>query len=484
MSDVNDDAAQLRGQLRNAESRLADAQRIARLGYWEHDFRSNRGWWSDELCRIYGVAPGRHDLRYEDFIERVHPEDRNTLKSAFQNCVQHCGPCEVQYRIVRPDGTQRIIDSKAEIELDSAGNPVSAAGTAQDVTEFKDLEQELSESEAKWRSIFEHAPVGIAVIGPDTDYRVVLANPALTRMLGYSAEELTMTSPIEFTHPDDKDLSERLVERMRRGEMDSFTTEKRYLRKDGGLLWAKAIGTVVRDGKGNVKHHVSIIEDITERKEAELRQAQAQRQQREALVREVHHRIKNTLQGVVGLLDRHAAANPGLAPAMGEATMQLNTLAMLHGLSGDAQGHEVNLCNIVQGIVEAVKLLTTVPLEFKIPFGFYPAKLAVEETVAVAMVLNELVSNATKHMDAQAAGSKITIALARTARSVRVVVRNEPATLPAGFEFVSGRMLGTGLRLVKSLMPTHGAKLRVSQSRNGVVEAVLELSPPILILVE
>ena len=484
MSDVNDDAAQLRGQLQNAESRLADAQRIARLGYWEHDFRSNRGWWSDELCRIYGVAPGRNDLRYEDFIERVHPEDRDNVREALRKCIEQRGPCEVQFRILRPDGTQRIIDSKAEIELDSAGNPITAAGTAQDVTEIKRLEQAFSESEARWRSIFEHAPVGIAVVAPESDFRIVMANPALTRMLGYSAEELAMLSPIKFTHPDDKDLSVRIVDRTRRGETDIFSIEKRYLRKDGAVLWAKTIGTVVRDGKGDVRHRIVIIEDITERREADLRQAQAQRQQREALVREVHHRIKNTLQGVAGLLDRHAAANPGLAPAIGEATMQLNTLAMLHGLSGDAQGHEVNLCNIVQGIVEAVKLLTTVPLEFKIPFGFYPAKLAVEEAVSVALVLNELVSNATKHIDAQAAGSKITIALARTAQSVRVVVRNEPATLPAEFEFASGRMLGTGLRLVKSLLPAHGAKLRVAQSRSRVVEAVLELSPPILILDE
>ena len=467
----------LRAQLQEAESRLAETQRIARLGYWERDLRANRDWWSDEYYRLFGMSPGQVEPTFERFMELVHPEDRDAVHRAQSECLARRGPCELTYRVVLPDATRRVFHTRAEAEFDSAGHPTRVFGTTLDVTELRDLQQALSESEARWRSIFEQVPLGIVLTGADRRMRV--ASPAWSRMTGYSAEELATLTSSDITHPDDLGETTRLVERAQRGESESFCVEKRYVRKNGEVFWGRTTGTTIRPGGTEAPQRIVIIQDITDQKEIELRQSEFRKQQRETLVREVHHRIKNNLQGVASLLERHATATPALRHAIDEALTRLNTLAMIHGLQGAQTVREINLCSIVRGIVQAAQTLSPVPVEFKIPYGFVPAEVATQETVPIALILNELVSNAVRHVDASGR-PLVTIRLSRAAERVVIVVRSEPAVLPRGFDLAADRTLGTGLRLAKSLLPAQGARLSIRVPDEGAVEAALEISPPVL----
>src|SRR3990172_6047277 len=234
ISDASDELERVRAQLRSVETRLAEVQRVARLGYWEMDIRNNQGRWSDELCRIYGVPSGRRDLTFEDFLERVHPEDRNAVRQSSNDCITRRASYETQYRIVRPDGEQRVIAARAEAEFDSDGNPTQAIGIEQDITVFSQLQQTLSESEARCRSIFDHVPVGIALVGADQRFTAV--NPAWVRMSGYAPEELLGLTVGDITHPDDLGETMDVTERARRGDFDLFTIEKRYVRKNGEVF--------------------------------------------------------------------------------------------------------------------------------------------------------------------------------------------------------------------------------------------------------
>ena len=478
ISDASDEIGRLRAQLRSVETRLAVVQRVARLGYWEMDIRNNQGRWSDELCRIYGVPSGRRDLTFEDFLERVHPEDRNAVRQSSNDCITRRASYETQYRIVRPDGEQRVIAARAEAEFDSDGNPTQAIGIEQDITVFSQLQQTLSESEARCRSIFDHVPVGIALVGADQRFTAV--NPAWVRMSGYAPEELLGLTVGDITHPDDLGETMDVTERARRGDFDLFTIEKRYVRKNGEVFWGRMVGTVLRDERGAVMNRVAMIEDITEKKDAELRRAEQQRLQRDALVREVHHRVKNSIQGVAGLLERHAAANPALGAAIEELLRRLNALATVHGLQSELAGRELNLCNIARGIVDALQAVSTVPLELALPDGFAPVEVNADEAVPIALILNELVSNAVKHVHRSAERVAVKVELKRDGARAAIVVRSQPARLPPGFDLGTDRFLGTGLRLAKSLLPIEGATLTVSEPAPGVVESVLELWPPVL----
>jgi PAS domain S-box-containing protein len=126
----------------------------------------------------------------------------------------------------------------------------------------------LAESEARFRAVFERSSIGKARAS-FRDARWLEVNDALCRMLGYSREELLATPWTEITHPDDIDLDRERFRQMAAGEMESYTVEKRFLHPTGRLVWARLTLSLVRDGRGRPDYQIAVIEDITERKEAE-----------------------------------------------------------------------------------------------------------------------------------------------------------------------------------------------------------------------
>jgi len=169
-----------------------------------------------------------------------------------------------------------------------------------------------------------------------------------------------------------------------------------------------------------------------------------------------------------------------LEPVIEELHGQLNVLATVHGLQVELPGRELNLCNIARSIVETLQAVSTVPLDFALAEGFVPVEVHADEAVPIALILNELVSNAVKHLAPSAKQAAVKIEMKRYGAGAVITVRNQPASLPPGFDFADSRSLGTGLRLAKSLLPGEGAKLTFSQPAAGVVESVLELWPPVL----
>lgn len=197
-----------------------------------------------------------------------------------------------------------------------------------------------------------------------------------------------------------------------------------------------------------------------------------EQRQRDTLVREVHHRIKNNLQGVAGLLRAHANAHPQLAPLLEGAIAQVNTVALIHGLQSRDPGDVVLLCQMVEAICSAAVGLTGTRMrpELRVHVDA-PLEVAERESVPIALVINELVFNAIKHGD----GSCHCEVLQEGDSRGRVRILNSGSRLPEDFDFEQGRGLGTGLELVRSLLPSRCAQLRYSSVENGVLcELVLE----------
>jgi diguanylate cyclase (GGDEF)-like protein/PAS domain S-box-containing protein len=120
--------------LKLSESRLEEAQRVAHLGSWNWDLANQALNWSDELCRIYGVEPGLHSPSYEDFLDRIHPEDRAGVQALVTQALADRKPFSHETRILRPDGEVRIILDQAEVLLDEHGDVAGMAGACLDIT--------------------------------------------------------------------------------------------------------------------------------------------------------------------------------------------------------------------------------------------------------------------------------------------------------------------------------------------------------------
>ena len=146
--------------LRESEGKLEEAQRIARVGYWERDVRTGLVNWSEQSNRIFGLAPNEGPVPIARYQELVHSEDRPRIMAAVAEALAG-GKRYVEYRIVRPSGEVRIIHSQGDVTKDESDRPRRIFGTVQDITERKQAERALQESAQRYRYIFESTGVSI-----------------------------------------------------------------------------------------------------------------------------------------------------------------------------------------------------------------------------------------------------------------------------------------------------------------------------------
>ena len=131
-------------KLRNSEASLAEAQTIANIGSFKVDLRSGVADWSAELWRIYGLEPQEAGLGLDEYIEHIHPDDRDLVRRTIEASLSGQEPHSFHHRIVRPDGTVRVVTNSGKFIFDGNGVPIKMSGIQQDITERKELEDKLS----------------------------------------------------------------------------------------------------------------------------------------------------------------------------------------------------------------------------------------------------------------------------------------------------------------------------------------------------
>ena len=227
-------------------------------------------------ARLVGRSP--EDVVLHPFAEFIHPEDRAVVVDRYGRRVAG-EEVETGYvvRVLHADGGVRWVRNKA-VGIEWEGRPATL-NFAEDVTERRKAEAAVFESEERFRRIFEESPIGMVIVG--LDFRFTRANSAFCRMLGYTEDELLRKTFVDITHPDHAEADIESVKRVARGEIPSYRTEKRYLRKDGRVVWGALMSSAMRDGDGKFQYFLSMIEDITARKESEAALAESERRYRE-----------------------------------------------------------------------------------------------------------------------------------------------------------------------------------------------------------
>ena len=130
--------------IKKSERRLKESQKIARLGQWDLDLRTNVLAWSDEIFRIFEVDPDKFKVSYELFLETIHPQDRELVNQAYHESVKNKKPYDIVHRLLMKDGTIKFVHEICRTEYDKDGNPIRSIGTVQDITELKQVEEELA----------------------------------------------------------------------------------------------------------------------------------------------------------------------------------------------------------------------------------------------------------------------------------------------------------------------------------------------------
>jgi two-component sensor histidine kinase len=250
-------------------------------------------------------------------------------------------------------------------------------------------------------------------------------------------------------------------------------------RKNGEIYPQQYTITAVKNREGLVTHYVNTLVDITEAKQRERERIVQEVELRDTLVREVHHRIKNNLQGVAGLLRNTAALHPSLQAPLTSAISQVHSIALIHGLQGRNALSSVQLCDLITEIASSQQTLWQKTITVSMPSDMQYYRIVETETVPLALVLNELIANAIKH-GKQDTDIKIGVSVLPSHIEVRVTNNGKIASKNDGS---CSPIAGTGLKLVDSLLPKKGAKLSWKQQGEYVI-TMLEITAPVITLTQ
>lgn len=316
--------------LRDREAELARVQQIGRIGGLEVDLRTgfhNRR--SPEYLLIHGLPADATRESHEDWVRRIHPEDREPTEKKFRDAIAgQMRDYTAQYRIIRPDdGEMRWISVRATIERDDSGKAVRLIGAHSDVTEQVMAEQALRQSEERYRTLADQLADLNATLAQRVEEKtrerdriwnvsqdlLLVAdrngvwktiNPAWTRTLGWSEAELLNRTSEWLEHPDDGGITQARVKRLGNSD-DTAKFESRFRHKDGSYRWLSWTGVPDQDHIYAVARDVTAEKAATERLKA-TEEALLQSQKMEAvgqLTGGIAHDFNNLLTGIVGSLD-------------------------------------------------------------------------------------------------------------------------------------------------------------------------------------
>ena len=265
LSVIAQDTTQRLASLRALEAsrlRLAEAQGIAHLGSFEYEIDTGECTWSDEYYNILGIDRSTTPS-LDLFMSVVHPDDVETATLAWSDAFESGTAFDVEFRIIRPDSTQRWVRTGAVAEVAPDGTVERVAGTMLDDTDRVTADRVRRLAETRFEIGFEQSAVAIAIT--DLQGIPIRVNSAACLFFGRSEEMLIGTRWTDFTHPDEVPLGQAVLSRVSAGQ-DTYTDERRYLTPDGSVVWALTNVTLVRDEAGEPEYFFVQLQDISGRK--------------------------------------------------------------------------------------------------------------------------------------------------------------------------------------------------------------------------
>jgi len=320
----------------------------------------------------------------------------------------------------------------------------------------------LRESEGRFRATFEQAAVGVAQISTDGGWMRV--NARLCEILGYAEEELRKKTILEITHPDDLAMNVRQTGRLLAGQIPTYSTEKRYLKKDGSVVWAHLTVSVVRGASGEPDYLISVVEDISERKLMEEALFGAREAERSRIARDLHDRVLQDLSYAATRVDIARANGAAGAGSKVEANGDLGEAAgalrrSVRGLREaiydihPPRGNEASFVGALGGLLEASRRMAP-ELEISMTTrGDVPEELGGEKERQILRIVQEALTNARKHSGAR----RVSVTLGADETGTEIEIADDGA----GFD---------------PTMPRGGLGLTSMRERASAVRAGLEIS--------
>ena len=399
---------------------------------------------------------GKHiELLFSDPAERENVLDVIARDGFFAN--------EIVNR--RKDGSLFISFLSASEIKDEDGRVIGAMGVSRDITSIKKAEEELRLSEERHRALYDQAYIGIARIAKIG--RFIMVNQRLCNMLGYSPEELYRKTFYQLL--EESEVADCLLDwdNLLSGRLENFSREQTYLHKDGHMIKANVTVTLVRDASNNPNYFVGVFEDITQRKEYEQRLKESLKE-KEVLLKEVHHRVKNNMQVISSILNLQSGyiTDPATLTMLRESQDRIKSMSFIHeSLYQSKNLAAVNFSQYLRNITRNLFHSYLRPQGgLDIVYDLEDVELGLDNAIPCGLIINELVSNAFKYAFQGRDRGQISVGLQRVDESLRLTIADDGVGLPPGFDIETTETLG--LQLVTTLVSQLRGDLTIDGS-NG-----------------
>ncbi len=453
-------------QVREREDSLASAQRIARMGNWDWDIINNKLQWSDEIYRIFGLKPQEFDATYEAFLNAVHPDDREFVKKSINNALYKRKPYSIDHSIVLPDGSERIVHEQAEVLFNETGRAIRMAGTVQDITERKRAEEHVIQIQEYLQLQIDRMPNGLIVW--DTDFRVQTWNPAAEKIFGFTKEETQGKHPYGLIVPKEAQPHvDKIWRRLLEGDKTAHSTNEN-ITKDGRTIICDWSNTPLKRADGTVIGVLSTVQDTTERKKAEEK-TKASLKEKEALLQEVHHRVKNNMQlisSLFSLQSRHIKDRQALE-IFKSSQNRVRSMAVIHErLYQSKDFARVDFVEYVQSLTRHLLSSYAInPDVIKLNIDIKDVFLDINTAIPSGLIINELVTNSLKHAFPDDKKGEIKIAMHPLYKNdMELTVSDNGVGIPEEVNFRNTETLGLHLVTILAEDQLHG-DIRLKRTR-------------------
>ena len=411
------------------------------------------------------AAPGLNKrkvigMRLLDFI---NPEDKARIEGVLKKVFR--------------TGTAQQYDSKYslhgnEIYYSTKVSPLkigkevfAATFISRNITERVRVEQALKESEERYKTLFEKA--NIPIIQVALNGALIDANKGACKLFGYSKKEIRSKKITELTHKEDRKKIKEEMEKLISHKRKSTHFNKRSVKKNGAIIYANTYINIVRDKNGKPQHLIGVVQDITRQKE-DQQKIKNTLEEKEVLLKEIHHRVKNNLQVISSIFNLQASyiKDEKALSLLKENQDRIKSMAYVH--ESLYQTKDFSNINFSQYISQLANNLThsyafdyaEVALREEVESG---VTLSLDQAIPCGLIVNELISNALKYAFKEQKDARITIGVKKIEKKIKISIADNGIGFPKQIDFKNTESLG--LQLVVSLVEQLSGKIKLEKTK-------------------
>lgn len=359
----------------------------------------------------------------------------------------------------RRDGTEIPLELWTSVVKNDEGEPVALVGVARDISDRKRMEEALRLSEARLRRIAD--AMRDVVTQVDAGGNVQYVSPSIEQVLGYRPDETLGRSLFERVHPEERGAVEQAFAQAARAR-EGVTLNFRYRHAGGRYVWLEAVGNLLLDGAGGVAGAVLGIRDVSEHKDADDRLRTSLRE-KEVMLKEIHHRVKNNLQVISSLLSLQSehVDDDEVRRVLRDSQSRVRSMAIIHQrLYQSTNLAEINFAGYIGELCsQLLRSYGSSGRNIKLTTEADEIFLEVDKAIPCGIILNELVSNALKYAFPEGEEGTVAVEFHQEGEEISLVVRDDGVGMPPDLETRTAESLG--LRLVNMLSEQIGGRVAV-----------------------